>query len=101
MYRWTCSQCGYKALVGGGPERGFSCARNTFHCKTCQQLMDLTTTVFCKITLEDIASNVNKDKVIIPRCRYCKGEVDLWDTEKKECPCCGATMKRGSEILWD
>ena len=42
---------------------------------------------------------------LMPQCYYCQGKVELWDTNKKPCPCCGGTMKmkedRMSVTFWD
>ncbi len=48
-------------------------------------------------------TTIYTEKSII-QCLHCQGSVDLWDTEKKACPCCEGTMSisnNGVIIYWD
>lgn len=39
---FECDSCGYEVLVSGGKDRGFIAYTNTYVCKDCNSLIDLT-----------------------------------------------------------
>ena len=125
-YKWFCKQCGYEVSMSGGCDRGFFSITETFHCKKCKKLMDLGTAKFVNgkqsnLFNEDALENHNKNSFfslfkkkkqrktpqiekieLSPQCSYCHGEVELWNTNTKPCPCCGDTMiKHVLDSFWD
>ena len=126
---WKCNQCGYKLPMSGGSDGGFFIVTNTFCCKSCQKLMDITIRRFepkrrfgpplivdeddepyvfpwrefkaYQISrIKNIFSKKNKNGIeVIPKCHFCQGEVVEWDSEIKPCPCCDGQMETNGKVL--
>jgi rubredoxin len=97
-YIFTCPECGYKAEVSGGKDRGISASVQTMICMDCSIMVDVY-----KGSYEQ-GTEPGKDKFIPApaRCPECSGSnLEEWAINGP-CPKCVGVMERGEMVaLWD
>jgi rubredoxin len=97
-YIFTCPECGYKAEIVGGQDRGISACLQTMICMNCSILVD----VHMGRYEQDIQTG---KEIFIPengKCPECFGtNLEAWE-KHGPCPKCVGVMKRGEMVaLWD
>ena len=93
LYQFECSNCGYRAEVSGGDDRGIAAATTTIACRACRRLYDVPTA-----QMGDSPS-----KPIPPSCPDADHHpIEQW-TAGGPCPRCGTPISpgEGAVILWD
>ena len=82
-YGWKCNKCNYFVVVSGGKDSGVFTFTQTFHCRTCKEIMDVT------ISESEWGTNCYETHY----CEKCNNPLEVWDTKKKPCPNCNGKMK--------
>ncbi len=98
-YRFTCPECGYKALVSGGRDVGMSAVVRTMTCSDCIKLVDV---LIGRCGQDGPSGDPDFDKDL-GLCPSCNGQnVKPWSS-KHQCPRCGSKMDkgRGPTLMWD
>lgn len=96
-----CPNCGYTVVTSGGEDAGMVVSVETHVCGDCQSLTDVVTVYHMHDDPEMVFKPIDKKDY---SCTECEGHnLLVWDTKKRPCPRCGATMTTGDgvEILWD
>jgi hypothetical protein len=94
QYRYKCMNCGYSAVVGGGPDIGFTVKTQTGYCSTCQKLVDYVTEVWSP-------DGETEKRVIIGACPFCRNNVQHDWNDGDPCPRCGGEFgERDFECQW-
>ncbi len=91
-----CTECSYRVVTSGGPDMGFFIKTDTFICRDCHELTD--------VTISNNRGRPDPGESNI-KCGRCSGSnIIKWDHRKKPCPKCGGKMKvnpEGQSYLWD
>jgi len=108
-YTYGCNKCGYKALTSGGHDFGFFAVVDTYICKSCKEIVDVTVgKEGVTYTREEAASQREKQRYDLDyyTCPNCRSGDNLtkWDDIRKPCPRCDGSLDKemdGHIILWD
>jgi len=107
-----CNKCGYKAMTSGGHDFGLSVVSDTYTCKSCEKIVEVTVHKF-----EHGVTN-SKDYILIEMnkplldlrtyaCPECGSGANLvkWDETKRPCPKCDGNMEKdlsgNAKMHWD
>lgn len=100
QYRFTCPDCDYAAVVGGGVGTGEMAQLKTIHCLDCREVYDVQC---AKLPFDRRNKRAGYSFVPTPsRCPKSAGH--RWEdwTTPYLCPRCGRGMRRGEvEVIWD
>jgi Zn finger protein HypA/HybF involved in hydrogenase expression len=96
-----CAQCGLKATVSGGRDRGFRFWTETMYCKSCESLSDVLSEYAFDPTHPE-SFPINGESPELGKCWKCGGHgLVQWRTGQP-CPKCGGKMRdTGDFILAD
>ena len=85
-----CNDCGYTAMVSGGPDQGFVVDTQTGYCANCAELVDYVTLF-------------RGDKEIaLGTCHHCKKPVTQDWNEGDACPKCSGKFRKSNRFeMWD
>lgn len=88
--RFSCSGCGYDALVSGGDDAGMDVLTTTVSCEGCGELYDVVT------------GSPHAGRTTEPACPVDPAHpISRWQ-HPGPCPRCGSPVERlGEEVLWD
>src|SRR5262245_1595286 len=102
VYRFSCANCGFRAEVSGGDDRGFFVSTKTMYCQSCQTLCDVAVG-YCDDPTHPRPSGIDDSREDrFGACPTC-GSRDLvpW-TSDDPCPKCRGPINRGKlAFLWD
>lgn len=102
-----CVQCGYKALVAGGPSTGMVESRQTILCFDCQEVMDVVSGVFKGFQKRHMELTGKSDEYWLKvRIRCEKNAKHRWREWNAPdlCPRCGGPMSQdehGEQVSQD
>ncbi len=107
---YKCSNCGYSVLTSGKLDYGFVATTDTYICKVCKELVDVTVgrqgKVFKKSEIPVKAKDDYFDMsyYVCPNCESGKHLVK-WAKTKRSCPKCDDGKMEvdpdGEMIMWD
>lgn len=98
-YIFTCPECGYKAEVSGGKDRGISASVQTMTCLDCSLLVDVQVGHYEQSVVKGRENLITEDG----KCPECFGtNLKEWN-EDGRCPICiiGVMEQREMVALWD
>ena len=107
---YKCNQCGYSVLTSGGLDYGFVAVTNTYICKSCKEVVDVTIGKHGKVFKKsEIAAKAKDDffdmsYYVCPQCESGKHLIK-WSKTKRPCPKCDEGKMdvdpKGDMIMWD
>lgn len=103
LYKFKCPKCRYSAEVSGGDDMGMYATTTTIMCKTCKELLDVTTSKqpYPETLNPPEPSFTPWVRRTIQCTKSASHEVERWKFPGP-CPKCGKTMKQGEiTCCWD
>jgi hypothetical protein len=100
---FECTQCGYQAVVSGGPDRGMDTSTETISCEECRALYDVVTAKLAYDTVTGKATGFDTIPIHCPKSADHK--VKPWE-RGGPCPNCGNSMPEKTSgwrtiSMWD
>lgn len=107
-FTYKCNKCDYQVLTSGQLDFGMIAVVDTFICKSCKAIVDVTVGEYGKVfTKKEVALKLIKSENDLDFycCPDCGSEKKLvkWNNKIRPCPCCDGEMAEdsGDFILWD
>jgi hypothetical protein len=97
-YMFTCPECGYKAEVSGGKDRGMRASVQTMTCTDCSILVDVQVGHYERSIVKGRENFITENG----KCPECFGtNLKKWEKDGR-CPTCiGVMEQREMVALWD
>jgi Zn finger protein HypA/HybF involved in hydrogenase expression len=102
IQKFVCQDCGLKANVSGGEDRGFYVQTRTMFCQQCRALYDVLVDRTYDFT-NPRPPLTPEEQQLIGRCPECESDALIAWTDGDPCPACGGEISkgRGPAVLWD
>lgn len=107
---FKCNKCGYSVVSSGGKDYGMFVVTDTYICKSCNNIVDVTVgELGIHIPKEIVSSLIKDDKDRYKdfyKCPECGEENNLvrWKNRKRPCPKCDGKMEVDESagiMMWD